>query len=59
MVTGAAITAAVIGTRYYTLPPACSPYPYGGYNYYYCGGAYYYPQYQGDTVVYVVVAKPG
>ena len=58
VITGAAITAAAIGTRYYTLPPACSPYPYGGYTYYTCGGAWYYPQYQGDTVVYVVVAKP-
>ena len=54
----AAVTAAAIGSRYYALPPACSPYPYSGFTYYSCGGAYYKPTYQGDTVVYVVVAKP-
>jgi hypothetical protein len=26
----------------------------GGVNYYYCGGIYYQPQYQGTNVVYVV-----
>jgi hypothetical protein len=26
----------------------------GGVNYYYCGGVYYQPVYQGTTVVYVV-----
>jgi hypothetical protein len=54
----AGMTAAAIGSRYYALPPACSPYPYSGYTYYSCGGAYYKPTYQGDTVVYVVVDKP-
>ena len=54
----AAATAAVIGARYYALPPACAPYPYSGFTYYSCGGAYYKPTYQGATVVYVVVAKP-
>ena len=55
----AAVTAAAIGSMYYTLPPSCSPYPYSGHSYYYCGGAYYSPRYQGDTVTYVVVEKPG
>lgn len=54
----AGMTAAAIGSRYYALPPACSPYPYSGFTYYSCGGAYYKPTYQGDTVVYVVVDKP-
>lgn len=53
-----ATTAAVLGSAYYALPPACAPYPWKTYTYYNCGGAYYRPQYEGDTVVYVVVAKP-
>ncbi|NBW14558.1 MAG: hypothetical protein EBR82_41820 [Caulobacteraceae bacterium] len=51
----AAVTSAVVGSMIYTLPPACSPYAV---SYYYCGGVYYQPQYQGDTVVYVVVDQP-
>ncbi|MBA4010501.1 MAG: hypothetical protein C0481_01420 [Phenylobacterium sp.] len=57
--TAAAVTSAALGARYYSLPPACSPYPYSGMTYYSCGGAYYAPQYEGDTVVYVVVDRPG
>lgn len=52
----AAVTSAVVGSMLYSLPPACSP--YAG-SYYYCGGVYYAPRYQGDTVVYVVVDRPG
>lgn len=55
----AGITAAAIGSRYYALPPGCSPYPYSSLTYYSCGSAWYQPTYQGDTVVYVVVDKPG
>jgi hypothetical protein len=54
-----ATTAAVLGSRYYALPTGCSPYPYASLTYYSCGGAWYQPTYQGDTVVYVVVDKPG
>lgn len=58
--TAAAVTSAAInGARYYSLPPSCAPYPYSGYTYYSCGGVYYAPQYEGDTVVYVVVDRPG
>jgi hypothetical protein len=57
--TAAAVTSAAIGSMMYSLPPACSPRPYGGMTYYYCGGAWYAPQYQGDQVVYVVVNQPG
>lgn len=57
--TAAAVTSAALGSRYYSLPPACSPYPYSGYTYYSCGGTYYAPRYEGDTVVYVVVDRPG
>ena len=28
-------------------------------SYYYCGGVYYQPQYEGSSVTYVVVDKPG
>lgn len=54
----AAVTAAAIGSTYYALPYGCPPYPYGGYTYYSCGGAWYQPQYEGDTVVYVTVPDP-
>jgi hypothetical protein len=57
--TAAAFTAAAIGSTYYALPTGCAPYPYGGYSYYSCGGAYYEPRYEGDTVVYVTVPQPG
>ena len=35
-----------------------SPYPYSSYTYYSCGSAWYQPQYEGDTVVYVTVPDP-
>jgi hypothetical protein len=49
------MTSAALGSYYYSLPPGCSPYYT---SYYHCGGAYYQPQYQGDTVVYVTVPDP-
>ena len=60
-VTGAVVGAAAAGaygygSSYYDLPVGCSPY-YG--SYYSCGGAYYEPRYEGDTVVYVTVPDPG
>jgi hypothetical protein len=57
-VVGATAAAIAMGSRYYALPAGCGPYPYGGFTYYSCGGNWYKPTYQGDTVVYVVVAKP-
>jgi hypothetical protein len=51
-----AATAAVIGSAYAALPPSCSPYMT---SYYYCGGVYYQPRYEGDDVTYVIVDKPG
>ena len=56
--TAAWATAVAYGSAYYALPPGCSPYPYHTYTYYSCGGAYYQPQYEGDTVVYVSVPDP-
>ena len=55
----AGMTAAAIGSRYYALPSGCAPYPYSGLTYYSCGSIWYQPSYQGDTVVYVVVNRPG
>ena len=48
-------SAAIYGSMYYALPYGCSAY----YNSYYsCGGMYYEPRYEGDTVVYVTVPDP-
>ena len=54
----AGMAAVAYGSAYYALPGGCSPYPYRAYTYYSCGGAYYQPQYEGDTVVYVSVPDP-
>src|SRR5204863_31471 len=55
----AGLTAAAIGSTYYSLPPTgCSPYPYASYTYYHCGSAWYQPQYQGTQVTYVTVEAP-
>ena len=54
----AGMTAMAYGSAYYALPRGCSPYAYHSYTYYNCGGAYYQPQYEGDTVVYVTVPDP-
>jgi len=44
-----------VGMSMAALPYGCvSPVMRGGINYYYCGGIYYRPSYQGTTVVYVV-----
>lgn len=43
------------GMYLYYLPYGCTTTRYrGGVNYYYCGGIWYQPQYQGTTVVYIV-----
>ena len=54
----AGMTAMAWGSAFYSLPYGCNPYPYASYTYYSCGGAYYQPQYEGDTVVYVTVPDP-
>jgi len=50
-----------VGMSLYALPYGCANTIYrGGINYYYCGGIYYRPTYQGTTVVYVVdEVEPG
>jgi hypothetical protein len=54
----AGVVAGAYGSAYYALPGGCSPYPYSSYTYYSCGGAWYQPQYEGDTIVYVTVPDP-
>jgi hypothetical protein len=51
-------TSAVIGSYYYGLPYGCPAWGWGGASYYSCGGSYYQPIYEGDTVVYVTVPDP-
>jgi hypothetical protein len=53
-----AVTAAAIGSTYYSLPAGCGPYPYSGITYYSCGNVWYRPYFQGDTPTYVVVNRP-
>jgi len=44
-----------VGMSMYSLPYGCaSTIHRGGVQYYYCGGIYYRPAYQGTTVVYIV-----
>ena len=50
----AAVTAAVVGSMIYTLPPSCVTWSY----YYRCGEVWYQPQYEGTAVTYVVVNAP-
>ncbi|HEU5481599.1 MAG TPA: hypothetical protein VFU80_00695 [Sphingomicrobium sp.] len=54
----AGATAAAIGSTWYALPPECPPYYWNNTLYYTCDGAYYLPQYEGDTIVYVSVPDP-
>lgn len=54
----AIVTAAVIGTRVNTLPPACSVVMVNGFAYQHCGSTWYQPQFVGTSTTYVVVAAP-
>ena len=56
--TTAIVTAAVIGSRVNTLPPACSVVIVNGLTYQHCGSAWYQPQFVGTSTTYVVVAAP-
>ena len=52
----AAITAAVIGSMVYTLPPSgCTTVIRNGISYSQCGSVWYEPRYSGNSVTYVVV----
>ena len=56
--TTAIVTAAVIGARVNTLPPACSVVVMNGLTYQHCGSTWYQPQFVGTSTTYVVVAAP-
>jgi hypothetical protein len=56
--TAAAVTAAVVGSYYRTLPANCVTVYRGAVLYYQCGTAWYQPVYSGMTVQYVVVVAP-
>ena len=52
------ITAAVIGSIVYSVPPSCSTIIVNGISYSQCGSTWYQPQYVGTTVQYIVVNSP-
>jgi hypothetical protein len=54
----ATVTAAVVGSIVYSLPPSCSAVVVNGLTYQQCGGTWYQPQYAGTQVTYVVVNAP-
>lgn len=54
----AIVTAAVIGSRVYALPPACTVVIMNGLTYQHCGSTWYQPQFVGTTTAYVVVTAP-
>ena len=56
--TTAAVTAAVVGTRVYSLPPSCTAVVAGGVTYQHCGSVWYQPQFVGTGTTYVVVNAP-
>ena len=56
--TTAIVTAAVVGTRVYALPPACTTVIVNGFAYQQCGSTWYQPQFVGTSTSYVVVAAP-
>ena len=47
-------TVVVVGTRVHTLPTACATVVKASVTYHHCGGVYYRPYYEGNTLVYVV-----
>jgi hypothetical protein len=56
--TTAIVTAAVVGTRVYALPPSCSVMIVNGLTYQRCGSTWYQPQFVGTSTRYVVVVAP-
>lgn len=56
--TAAVATAAAVGSVVYTLPAGCVTTVVNGIAYRQCGGAWYEPVMDGDTVTYVVVNAP-
>jgi hypothetical protein len=56
--TAAVVTAAVVGSIVYSLPPSCSSVRIGNVTYQQCGSTWYQPQYLGSDVQYIIVESP-
>ncbi len=56
--TAAAVTAAVIGSIVYSLPPSCTRVIVNGVTYQQCGSTWYQPQIVGGTTQYIVINAP-
>jgi len=52
------VTAAVVGSLVYSLPPSCTSVVVNGFAYQQCGSTWYQPQFAGTTTTYVVVNPP-
>ena len=57
-VAAVAVTAAIVGSIIYSLPPACTVVYVNGFTYQDCGTVWYQPQFVGTTTTYVVVVAP-
>ncbi len=57
-VAAVAVTAAVVGSIVYTLPPSCTVIMANGIAYQQCGNVWYQPQFVGTSTTYVVVNQP-
>jgi hypothetical protein len=53
-----AVTAAVVGSIVYSLPPSCTAIVSAGVTYQQCGSTWYQPRYSGTQVSYTVVNPP-
>jgi hypothetical protein len=56
--TTAAVTAAVVGSMVYALPPSCTMVIVNGLSYQQCGNVWYQPQLTGSSTTYLVVNPP-
>lgn len=56
--TTAVVTAAVVGSVVYTLPPSCTIVVVNGFSYQQCGTVWYQPQISGSSTTYIVVNPP-
>ncbi len=57
-VAAVAVTAAVIGSIVYSVPPSCQTVYVNGVTFSQCGSTWYQPQFVGTTTTYIVVAAP-
>jgi hypothetical protein len=57
-VAAVAVTAAVVGSIVYSLPPSCTVIMANGIAYQQCGSVWYQPQFVGTSTTYVVVNQP-